>query len=399
MSKSIPIDSKRAGQQNERLILSLLRSSGGMSQTELCRRLGIISSTASTIVARLREKELVVERRGDSARRGPKPITLALNPDAFHIIAIEINPNHIFIGLFNFIGHLISKFSITLGAERDAKTIIATLICHIQTIVQQFHLKTSRCYIGITISGSVSGGIVHLSSPMGWKDVPLAEQLATDISAPIYLFSNRIRLLAEIQLEPELAQRDIVYLNVANGVGASVFSKQVLSGSSGRYGEIGHTVIDPNGPECGCGHRGCLEAHISGQALLRRIAADKQNGAQTRLLEQADSQADPETLLADWPAIAQTEPYAANLRDQTVRLIADAAAAVINAYDPHTLILGGYINALWFDNILNALKQSMPARVYDGNERTIDIRPAKAGPDALLVGVYEALMQQILCLP
>ncbi|HPO69552.1 MAG TPA: helix-turn-helix domain-containing protein, partial [Anaerohalosphaeraceae bacterium] len=76
-----PIDSKSAGQRNEHLILSMLRKHGRLSQSELCRLAGIRSSTASTIVARLREKGFVTERRGSSSKRGPKPILVELNPD------------------------------------------------------------------------------------------------------------------------------------------------------------------------------------------------------------------------------------------------------------------------------------------------------------------------------
>lgn len=394
MTRNSPIDSKRAGERNERLILSLLRTEGPMSQTELCQRLKIGSSTASTIVARLREKNLLTEHRSISDRRGPKPVTLALNPHAYGFLAVEINPNGILLGLFDFIGHLISKFLFPLSSQERAPSSVATLLSQqIQMVFEIYRLVPQRCRIGITLSGTVSDGMVHLSSPMGWKDVPLAQMLTSPI--PVQLFSNRIRLLAEIQRDRQLAQQDIAYLNVANGVGVSVYSKRILSGSSGRYGEIGHTVIDPNGPMCGCGHRGCLEAHISGPALVRQILSDKQNGAQTALLAGADTH-DPQDALADWPQLAQTDAYAASLRDRTIQLITNAAAAVINAYDPNILILGGYVNQLWYDRIVEQLRQSMDNLVYDAALRRVDIRPAQAGPDALLVGVYEALMQQML---
>lgn len=365
-----------------------------MSQTELCQRLKIGSSTASTIVARLREKNLITEHRSISDRRGPKPVTLALNPLAYRIIAAEINPNGILLGLFDFIGHLISKIFLPLRSqERDPSSVAGLLSQQIQTVFDVYRIVPERCRIGITLSGSISNGIVHLSSPMGWKEVPLAQMLSCPV--PIQLFSNRIRLLAEIQKDRQLAQQEIAYLNVANGVGVSVYSKQVLSGSSGRYGEIGHTVIDPNGPVCGCGHRGCLEAHISGPALVRQILSDKQNGVQTALLADADSQ-DPQGALAEWPQVAQTDAYAARLRDRTIQLITNAAAAVINAYDPNILMLGGYVIQLWYDRIVEQLRQSIENLVYDAALRRVDIRPAQAGPDALLIGVYEALMQQML---
>ena len=123
MSQS-PIDSKSAGRRNEILILSLLRKHGSLSQTQLCRLVGIGSSTASTIVARLRDKGLVLENRGQSDRRGPKPTILRLNPDAHRVIGIEINPSYLIIGLFDFVGQMIDKVQIKLASDQSPDHVI-----------------------------------------------------------------------------------------------------------------------------------------------------------------------------------------------------------------------------------------------------------------------------------
>jgi DNA-binding transcriptional ArsR family regulator len=99
----------------KKLILSLLRKHESLSQTQLCRLVGIGSSTASTIVSRLRDKGLVLENRGLSDRRGPKPVILRLNPDRFTVIGIEINPSYVTVGLFDFIGKMTDKIQISSG--------------------------------------------------------------------------------------------------------------------------------------------------------------------------------------------------------------------------------------------------------------------------------------------
>lgn len=402
MTKS-PIDSKSAGQRNERLILSLLRKHGSLSQTQLCRLVGIGSSTASTIVARLREKGLVCEQRGQSHRRGPKPVNLTLNDKAAYILGIEISPSYVVIGLFDFVGQMVQKDRLPLGHDHSVGNVLNTLVRRVESLLAGRTPSVSTVVgAGITLSGSVSAdGVVHLSSPLGWKDIPLKMLLAERLPFPVSIYSNRVRLLAEMAVEPQLATRSILYLNVANGVGSTVYMNgRLMFGATGRYGEIGHTVIDPSGPLCGCGHRGCLEAHISGPALLARIRRDRQNGVHTRLLANDEAGQTPEAMLADWPAaVAAQDAYAIILRDTVAEQLSRCAAAAINSYDPDVVILGGYVCQLFEETFIKAIREEMTRSVYDHAMRQIDIRPARAGEDALICGVCEAVLQDLLAAP
>lgn len=399
MPKS-PIDSKSAGRRNEKLILSLLRKHGSLSQTQLCRLVGIGSSTASTIVSRLREKGLVLENRGISDRRGPKPVILSLNPDCRTVISIEINPSFIVIGLFDFIGQILDKVQIPLGSDHDPEHVISLIRGRLKDLLDNRNLISKNILgAGVTLSGSVSsGGVVHLSSPLGWKDVPLGQMLSEHFLFPIAVYSDRVRLLAEIAADSELASKNILYLNVANGVGSTAYMNgRLVYGATGRYGEIGHNVIDSNGPLCGCGHRGCLEAHIAGPALAAKIERDVKNGTQTALAKGLGDHPTPETLLAAWPdAVAEQDPYALILRDYVAERLSRCAAEAINAYDPDVLILAGYVNLLFAEHFARAIRNRMTQAVYDYAVRQIEVRSARAGQDALIYGICAAVLQDRL---
>jgi predicted NBD/HSP70 family sugar kinase/biotin operon repressor len=399
MTKS-PIDSKSAGQRNEKLILSLLRKHGSLSQTQLCRLVGIGSSTASTIVARLRDKGLVIENRGLSERRGPKPIILSLNPVCYYVIGIEINPSSVIIGIFDFIGQMTDKLHIPLGVNHSPEHVLGLICERLISLLDNRNISSENILgTGITLSGSVlPGGIIHLSSPLGWKDVPLGQMLAKHFQFPIKIYSNRVRLLAEIAADPELASKNILYLNVANGVGSTVYMNgRLVFGATGRYGEIGHNIIDANGPVCGCGHQGCLEAHISGPALVAKIERDVRNGAQTILSKGLIDNPTPEMLLSVWPdAIAAHDAYAMILRDYVAQRLSRCAADAINSYDPDVMILGGYVNLLFPEDFAKSIRLEMSRGVYDNSVRKIEIRAAKAGEDALIYGISVAVLQDLL---
>lgn len=391
-----PIDSKSAGQRNEHLILSMLRKHGRLSQSELCRLAGIRSSTASTIVARLREKGFVNERRGSSSKRGPKPVLVELNPDCLHLIGIEINPSYLVLGLFNFIGLLKNRIRIPLGDNHSVEHVLALLNDCLPDLLAVDHIDKSQIIgAGATLSGSVTpDGRISLSSPMGWKNVNLKEKLSAVLPFPVSVFSNRVRLLAEFEIQPELASRSILYINAANGVGSTLYMNgHLVFGASGRYGEIGHIIADPAGPVCGCGHQGCLEAIISGPALAFKIMQDIRQGTETAFADSVFHT--PEELLANWSLyIERGDSYALQLREYVGQYLSWAAAILINCYDPDVIILAGYVVLPFLSYFAQQIQQRVKTAVYDHALRDIPIIPAQAGEDALIKGVAAAVIRQ-----
>jgi predicted NBD/HSP70 family sugar kinase len=395
-----PIDSKIAGQRNEKMFLWMLRKYGPLSQTQLCQMADFGSSTASTIVARLRDKGLVIETRGESTTRGPKPVIIKLNPDCQYLFGVEINPSYVFIGLFNFTGQIKDKLRIALGSDHSVRHVLDLLTVNIPGLLNRNAIDAARVLgAGVTLSGSVqSDGWISLSSPLGWKDVSLKEQLAEYFSFPVSVYSNRVRLLAEIALDPELESKNILYLNVADGVGSTICTGgKLVFGATGRYGEIGHIVVDPDGPLCGCGNRGCLEALISGPALVARIRRDLDTGSADCFrpaFSRKETPLTPEEMLAPWAdCIEKKDPYALRLRDEVVKHVSKTAAMLINCYDPDTVILAGYIVTPLYHTLAQNIRDRIKTDVYDSTLRNIDIRSAIAGKDAVIKGVANAVLQ------
>ena len=399
--KNTPMDSRLAGQRNEQLILSLLREHGPLSQTQLCNMINLGSSTASSIVSRLRDKELVVETRGQSDRRGPKPILLKINPCAWYVIGIEINPSYIFMGLFDFTANLRETRKSPLSTDHSVEHVLGV-------IEQTFPSLTVLCGdgngkllgVGVTVSGSISAdGVVQLSSPLGWEQIPLKELMEHRLGRTVSVHSTRVRLMAEITQQPQLQSRSILYLNVANGVGATVYMNgQLITGTTGRYGEIGHIIVQPDGPRCGCGHQGCLETLISGRAIAERIRKDVNEGAKTMLTEWMSRTGDkvPEEIVTLWgQAVGQQDPYALEIRDFIAGYLSRAATMSINAFDPDTVILAGYVCRQCPEYFVQSIRNAMNEQVYDSPRRDIQVMAARCGDEALITGVAMATLRGI----
>ncbi len=398
--KNSLIDSKNAGLRNENLVLSLLRKHGPLSQAQICKRANLGSSTASCIVGRLREKNLITEQPGKSNKPGAKPVVISINPQGQFIVGVEINPSNIFIGLFDFNCQLIEEIKVSLDSDHSVENVIHLLEINLKGLISKHNVVQAKLIgVGITLSGSISPkGIVELSSPLGWKSVPLKKMLSARFSCPVQIHITRVRLLAEMSIEPGLSSKNVLYLNVANGVGGTIIiDGKLIHGATNRCGEIGHTIVDPDGPLCGCGHKGCLEAFISGPALAKKIKDDIAAGVKTIL---ADSVADddiPEEVVGKWgQAIKEKDSYALSMRDFVADFLSRSAAIAINCYDPDMVILAGYVTTQCVDYLAEAIRKRIPTDVYDDSSRSFEIAPARAGEEALIRGVATAVLQSSL---
>lgn len=392
------IDSKTAGERNEKLVIGLLRREGYLSQAQICERTRLQSSTVSYIVGRLREKQLIIEKAGKSTKRGAKPTLIQINPAGQFIIGVEISPSFIFIGLFDFNAKLVDSIKVSLDSGHSVENVVGLVEVNIKGLLSKNEISTEKLIgIGVTLSGSISKeGVVLLSSPLGWKNVPLKNLLDDKFNCPVDIYTTKVRLLAEMNIAPHFSSKNIVYFNVANGVGCTVIMDgRLIHGSTNRCGEVGHVVIDPDGPVCGCGQKGCLEAYISGPAIAKTIKDDIAIGNVTVLSSSITEDDTPEEIAIKFKqAVRQNDGYALEVRDHIADIIAKSIATVINLYDPDVVILAGYVNELSTEYFINAIKEKFATDVYDESTRSIEITPARAGDEALITGVANAVLQK-----
>ena len=160
--------------------------------------------------------------------------------------------------------------------------------------------------------------------------------------------------------------RHVVIVNLGTGVGGGVIiNGAILHGADGYAGELGHTVVDPNGPPCGCGSQGCLEQFASGTAIARM--AQPHYGEVTA----AD--------VAD--AARRGEPPALEVFRQVGHYLGIACANFAHLFNPECLVIGGAV-ADAFDLFIEPLQTAMQARTFTEAYSRLHITPAACGTDA-----------------
>jgi len=201
--------------------------------------------------------------------------------------------------------------------------------------------------IGVSFGGPVDaarGHVVHSMHIPGWNDYPLAAGLSKAFGAPASIANDaRAGALGEWRFGTGGARGSLFYLTVSTGVGGGlVIDGEPVEGSSGLAGEVGHLTIDPSGPMCSCGRRGCVEALAAGPAIgreaSRRIAADKRVSPALAALLAAQATLTGEDVGA---AAAAGDQVAIEVMTTAGSAAGHAIAAVIAVANPDVVAVGG----------------------------------------------------------
>lgn len=253
--------------------------------------------------------------------------------------------------------------------------------------------------VGVSFGGPVwaESGAVKLSHHVpGWEGVPLAERLNSEFGVPVAVENDGIiAALGEHRYGAGRDTRSLLYLTISTGVGGGVvLDGRIWHGADGMAGHVGHLRLEPDGPPCVCGSRGCLESIAAGPAIAaearRRIAREVASGSV--LLEMAGR--DPATVTAWHVAEAATagDALALGVMERAAAALGIAIGSAANLLNPERILVGGGVSksgeVLWSTMRRLARETAMP-------EVSLDLAPAGLGDDAPLWGAV-ALAEDLL---
>ena len=207
--------------------------------------------------------------------------------------------------------------------------------------------------IGLGVPGQVdaANGVSRIAVNLHWYDYPVAARLRERFGAPVLLQNDvRVAALGVYRFDNPRGRQDLVYVSIGTGVAAGVIlGGQPLLGRNGLAGELGHFIVEPDGPPCNCGARGCLETLVSATAVIRlgRAAGLRaQSGAQTSspalaAAEQAGTPALQLTAKDVYDAAAAGDPAAQQIVEGVGERLGVALRNVLLAYDVEEIVLGG----------------------------------------------------------
>ncbi|KOU05714.1 ROK family transcriptional regulator [Streptomyces sp. NRRL F-5755] len=262
------------------------------------------------------------------------------------------------------------------GRERGPEAVVATILDFAEELreIGRARFGAPAVAAGVAVPGIVDDahGIAVYAANLGWRDVPLRALLSERLGGVPVALGHDVRTggLAEGRIGAGRDADRFLFVPLGTGIaGAIGIEGRIEAGAHGSAGEIGHIVVRPGGPECGCGQHGCLETLASAAAVGRAWAA---------------ACADPEATAADAAkAVESGDGRALAVWQDAVDALADGLVTSLTLLDPDTLIIGGGL-AEAGDTLFEPLREAVRARVTF--QRLPLIVPAALGDAAGCLG-------------
>lgn len=263
-----------------------------------------------------------------------------------YVLAVDVGGTKIYSALVGSGDQIVKRDVRPTGAAQGKERVIANILASIKAVFPSDGLQRgSVLAIGVGAPGPIDScsGRIFFAPNLEWHNVNLKEILERDLGLPVFLENDaNVAALGEHLYGAGQGYDDLVFITVSTGIGGGLIIKgEIYSGASGGAGEIGHMVVDPDGPLCPCGNRGCLEAVASGRALKKKALSLVAAGKGRKILELAGG--NPDTIEA--PVIIRAghlgDPEAQEILIEAARYLGLAIGNVANMLNPPIFVIGG----------------------------------------------------------
>ncbi|MFY1651457.1 ROK family transcriptional regulator [Solwaraspora sp. WMMB762] len=323
-------------------ILRLLRD-GPCSRAELGEAVGLSRSKVATELDRMIDRGLV-ETAGPAASRGGRPSSIVRIAAATRFLSIDIGASTLDVALTDGELQVVARMTERTELRQGPTTVIAQAL-ELVTKLAADSGTTRFTGAGIGVPGPVSFHEgVPVSPPFmpGWHRFPVREMFSTELGCPV-LVDNDVNIMALGEKHAGIARSfdDFLFVKIGAGIGAGiVVDGDVYRGANGCAGDIGHTAVDENGPQCLCGNVGCLEAYFGGAALTRDAVAAARAGRSDQLAEQL-ARIGTLTALDVTRAAAAGDPVAVGMVRDGGRRVGQVLARLVSFFNPGMVVIGG----------------------------------------------------------
>jgi glucokinase len=272
---------------------------------------------------------------------------------------------------------------------QDADASVRTIVAAAGAVLAE---HPGALAVGVGAAGMVDGaGVMRFAPNLAWRDVPLAERIANAVGLPTVVENDgNAAAWGEFRFGAGRGFADMVLVTVGTGIGGGIVAGgELVRGANGFAAEIGHLIVEPGGPVCGCGNRGCWEQVASGRAidrLGRQFAREHPGSAMTAL-----AGGDPEKVTGPVVSAAARagDPGAVWVLAEVGRRLGEGIAGLINILDPEVVVIGG--GAMQAGDPLLEPARVACGRAVEGRGHRPDVRllAASMGNDAGAVGAAD----------
>jgi glucokinase-like ROK family protein len=312
-----------------------------------------------------------------------------INPKGGYVVGIKLTETHAICALTDLEALILAKSSLPLSGHDPVQVVDDLARMVLSFIREQKIAKKQLLGVGVGLAGIIDAenGILRQSPIYGWNNVPLQEMLQSKLHIPVYIENDVNTLtLTERWFGPGQGIDHFLTVTVGRGVGLGIVANgQFYRGHSGGAGEFGHITMNPDGPICACGKRGCLEAYVGDPGLIRSAQEAVAQGDLSAPVEDVDE------LLS----LAQSgDRCAVQIFGEAGRILGIGIATLINLFNPKKIIISGE-GTREGDYLFIPMKESIRQNTMPGlfDPKIVEIVPW--GDDAWARGAAGLVLREV----
>ena len=308
-----------------------------------------------------------------------------------YYIGIDLGGTNIVAGVVDENYKIISKASTKTNLPRPEKEIAADMARVSVQAVKEAGLDMNQIeWVGIGTPGIANSekGIIEYSCNLGFDNTPMVDYIKEYIDKPVFIENDaNAAAYGEYVAGAAKGAKNAVCITLGTGVGGGIIiDGRIYSGSNFAGAEIGHTVIEVDGPECACGRRGCFEVFSSATGLIRMTKEAMDNDKDTLMHKITAVRNGKVTARTSFDAMRMGDKTAKAVVDKFIKYLAAGITNTINIFQPDILCIGGGV-CNEGDPLLLPVRALVKKEVYTRNSpKNTEIVIAKLGNDAGIIG-------------
>jgi glucokinase len=308
-----------------------------------------------------------------------------------YAIGIDFGGTKVLAGVVNTkTGELVATSKKKTKQAGEQQQLLRKLSIVIEEAVEVSGLDFSRIKsIGIGVAGMVDRekGILLSGVNIGANNLKVAEPLIEHYGIPVKLGNDvEVATLGEMHFGAGKKCENLVCVFVGTGIGSGIIHDgRIYHGATGTAGEIGHTVLFPDGRLCNCGGLGCLEAYASRMAIARQVVAGIKRGVETSVAGEIDENKGLLRSRTLSQAVIDGDPLVTRAVIDAAKFLGTGLATIVNFYNPERIILGGGLVeeiGLYYDVAI----EELGIRALPIPGRAINVKKARLGDFAGIIG-------------
>lgn len=308
-----------------------------------------------------------------------------------NFIGVDLGGTKILAGVFTPGLKRVGSTKMSTKAERGAEAVIERIARCVKDAVDECDLTLKQIKgVGVGAPAAVDpeSGRVIFGPNLKWEDVPLQKELEKQLGLPVFIENDcNVCTLGVFETELDPKPRNLIGVFLGTGIGGGIIlDGKLYSGCNHTAGEVGHMVLDINGPKCGCGNKGCFEALASRTAIFRRIQSAVKEGQKTVLTDMLGPDLTDLRSGDLRKAIKRGDKFVEIVIEEAAEYTGIALANLINLFNPEVIVLGGGVIAALEDEMMSIIVETAKEYAMPGAMKGVEIVSTKLCDAAGITG-------------